>query len=146
MKAAAHLGTILAVCAIVSSCATNDQSTGPCTPAESRQFTTPWNQLSDAELYAEVVGACGRVSVGFKEASAVRGVDPYGRNLTSAETVSSTKRYLIDRGFTFEWESTDLPHGSARMPLSRSLVSEVRGHPNIDYLEPIFPGVYLGRP
>jgi len=145
MKGLAHVGAVLLVWSGVTGCSASDELAGPCSPAASRQFSADWNQLSDAQLYGEVVAACGRVFVGFKEASATRGVDQYGHNLTSAETISRTKRYLIDRGFTFEWESSDLPHASARMPLSRELVSEMRRHSNIDYLEPIFPGIYLGR-
>jgi hypothetical protein len=140
-----HFAIVSAIWSLATGCPTSDKVTGPCTPAESRQFTAPWNELSDDELYAEVLGACGHVFVGFKEAGAVRGVDPYGRNLTSAETVSAMKSFLLERGFTFEWIAIDLPHLSARMPLSRRLVREVRHHPNIDYLEPIYPGTYLGR-
>jgi hypothetical protein len=135
----------LAIWSLAAGCTAGDEFTGPCTPAETRRFTAPWSQLSDDELYAEVLGACGRVFVGFKEADAVRGVDPYGRNLTSAETVSAMKSFLLERGFTFEWIATDLPHLTARMPLSRRLVREVRHHPNVDYLEPLYPGTYLGR-
>lgn len=145
MNAVAQIGAVLVAWSMINGCAAPDELTGPCTPVESREFTEPWNQLSDAELYSEIVRACGHVFVGFKEASAPRGVDSFGVNLTSPATVASMKQYLLDRGFTFEWVSSDLPHGSGRIPLSQRLVSEVRRHSNIDYLEPIFPGVFLGR-
>jgi hypothetical protein len=101
--------------------------------------------LSDCELRAVIESVDGSVMVGFKEAGTVRGVDPQGRSLTTTETVSRMKQFLSDRGITIEWEGTDLPHVSARMPPSLDLVRELRGHPNVDYLEPNVPGSYAAR-
>ena len=88
--------------------------------------------------------ANGRAFIGFKEAGQVRGVDPQGRVLTTAETVFRMKQFLKDQGIVFEVEY-DLPAVAARLPLAGNLdalVRSLRANPNIDYVEPIFPGVY----
>ena len=88
--------------------------------------------------------ANGRAFIGFKEAGQVRGVDPQGRVLTTAETVFRMKQFLKDQGIVFEVEY-DLPAVAARLPLTANLdalVLSLRTNPNIDYVEPIFPGVY----
>ena len=110
-----------------------------------RAFDKPWQELSDAELRIEIERACGRVFIGFKEEGTLRGVDPQGRSVTGAETVARMKAYLAEREITIEWSAIDLPAVSARMPAQLTLVSEVRGHPNVDYLEPIFPGTRWGQ-
>jgi hypothetical protein len=130
--------------ALASGCNASVDATEPqCT--DTRLFSQPWDELSDAELRVEIARACGRVFVGFKEEGPARGVDPQGRNLTTAETVNRMKRYLVERGVTIEWQGGDLPHVSARMPTHLQLVRELRRHPNVDYLEPIFPGTFLNR-
>lgn len=111
-----------------------------------RAFSAPWHELSDSQLRVEIDRACGHVFVGFKEEGAARGVDAVGRSLTSAETVSRMKRFLTERGVRLEWASSDLPHVSARMDARLDLVVEIRHHPNVDNLEPIFPGTYNVRP
>lgn len=93
----------------------------------------------------EIDRACGRVFVGFKEEGAIRGVDPQGRSLTSAETVARMTTYLGEREITIQWAGVDLPHVSARMSARLDLVTELRRHPNVDYLEPIFPGARWGQ-
>lgn len=129
----------------VAACAPAPTSVAPCDPdTAERRFEAPWHELSDAQLLTEIRLACGRVFVGVKEANAVRGVDPQGRNLTSTETVGRMKEYLAARGFQFEYEY-DLPFVAGVMPVRLALVRELRRHPNIDYLEPSFPGTWLGR-
>ena len=112
---------------------------------QTRAFSKPWHDLSDAELRIEIDRACGRVFVGFKEEGSIRGVDPQGRSLTSAETVARMKSHLVEREITIEWAGIDLPHVSARMTARLELVTELRRHPNVDYLEPIFPGTRWGQ-
>jgi hypothetical protein len=112
---------------------------------ETRAFSKPWHDLSDAELRTEIDRACGRVFVGFKEEGATRGVDLQGRSLTSAETLARMKAHLTESDITIEWAAIDLPHVSARMSPSLALVTELRRHPNVDFLEPIFPGTRWGR-
>ena len=132
---------ILASC-LASSCASESVLDGACTSSPTRQYSGDWHRLSDTQLRVEIGRACGHVFVGFKEAGAVRGVDPQGANLTSSETVSQMTRYLVDRGVTLEWQSANLPHVSGRMAPRLDLVRELRRHRNIDYLEPIFPGSF----
>jgi hypothetical protein len=98
-----------------------------------------WSALSDAALAAEVERACGRVFIGFREAGQSRGVDERGRVLTSAETVARMRQLVRERGVVIEHEY-DLPAIAGRMPVGLELVRELRHHPNVDYLEPIFPG------
>lgn len=91
---------------------------------------------ADAQLWAAIVQVDGRVSIGFKEANAARGVDATGRNVTSVETAHAMKRLLLSRGMTFSWQSSGQAAVSGRLPLDLALVAELRRHPNIDYLEP----------
>lgn len=135
-----HLGQATLIFVIVSACSSSERLTGPCDPSTAtRQFTAPWAELSDSQLRIEIERACGRVFVGFKEAQAARGVDAQGRSLTTQETVTRMKQYLIERGITVEW-AADLPHVTGTMPPRLELVRELRDHPNVDYLEPVFPG------
>ena len=120
-----------------------DQSDMEC--VETRAFARPWHELSNSELRIEIARACGRVFVGFKEEGAARGVDPQGRSLTSPETFARMKAYLTDRAISIEWAGIDLPHVTARMPAQVELVAELRSHPNVDYVEPIFPGTRWGQ-
>lgn len=116
-----------------------------CDPqSATRKYSAPWSELTNAELRDEVERACGRVFVGFKEAGAVRGVDPQGRNLTQASTVERMHAFLAERGIVLEF-TYDLPGVSARMPARLDLVEELRRHANVDYLEPIFPGTRWGQ-
>ena len=112
---------------------------------QTRAFSKPWHELSDDELRIEIDRACGRVFVGFKEEGAVRGVAPQGHSLTSAETVARMKSHLVEREITIDWAGIDLPHVSARMAARLELITELRRHPNVDYLEPIFPGTRWGQ-
>lgn len=110
-----------------------------------RAFSKPWHELSDAELRSEIDRACGRVFVGFKEEGATRGVDLQGRSLTSVETVARMKVHLAERNITIEWAAIDLPQVSARMSPELALVTDLRRHPNVDFVEPLFSGTRLGR-
>jgi len=111
-----------------------------------RQFTEEWSALTDQQLQVEIAHACGRVSVGFKEQWQVRGVDPYGKNLTSDATTQRMKDWLRGKGLRFEFEFIDIPSVVTTMPAELGLVREIRHHPNVDYLEPIFPGVRWIQP
>jgi hypothetical protein len=99
-----------------------------------------WSALSDAALAAEVGRACGRVFIGFREAGQSRGVDEWGRVLTSAGTVARMRQLVRERGVVIEHEYDLIPAVAGRMPVGLELVRELRHHPNVDYLEPIFPG------
>ncbi len=103
-------------------------------PSEPRVASTS----TDGQLWAAIVNVDGRVSIGFKESHAPRGVDETGRNATSGETSHAMKRLLLSRGMVFSWQTDN--HVSGRLPLSLKLVSELRRHPNIDYLEPYTSG------
>jgi hypothetical protein len=59
--------------------------------------------------------------------------------------VARMKSFLTGRGVEIQWEGRDLPHVSGWMPARLALVRELRRHPNVDYLEPVFPGAYTGR-
>lgn len=135
----------LAALGALAGCSAELVATPAMSCVETRAFAKPWHELSDAELRIEIDMACGRVFVGFKEKGATRGVDPQGRSLTSAETFARMKVYLVERGITIDWAGIDLPHVSARMSARLALVTELRSHPNVDYLEPIFPGTRWGQ-
>ena len=100
-------------------------------------------QLKVAQAAADSVRAAnGRVFIGFKEAGQVRGVDPQGRVLVSTETVFRMTSYLRDQGITIEIQYS-LPAVVGHIPLTNDLttvVRQLRSNPNIDYVEPIYPG------
>lgn len=110
----------------------------------------PSVQRVAAEAGADSLRAVGgRAFIGIKEADQKRGVDEQGRTLTSAQTSASVKRYLIDLGITFEYEYQLIPTVASRIPLTgdvATLLTRLRTHPNIDYVEPIFPGNRFGTP
>ena len=110
-----------------------------CTPQPSTAAGA-WRDLSDAELLAEVERACGRVFIGFKEASASSGVDEQGESITSAETIVRMKAFVQERGVTIETEFRLIPTIAGRMPARLELVTALRQHPNVEMIEPIFPG------
>ena len=95
--------------------------------------------MSEPELCAAVRSSGGRVFIGFKEAGATRGVDSAGQVLVSDETMARMIQYVTAQGIRIEYRYA-LPAVVARMAASASLVHELRGHPNVDYLEPVFPG------
>lgn len=110
-----------------------------CTPRPS-QAAGAWRGLSDAELLAEVERACGRVFIGFKEADAARGVNEQGESTTSPETVVRMKSFVRERGVAIELEYELMPTIAGWMPARLDLVAALRQHPNVDVIEPIFPG------
>lgn len=97
----------------------------------------------DAKLLAEIASVNGRVAMGFKEAGAMRGVDERGTNLTSEATTIRMQQFVLQRGFVVTWLPTRQPAMVGRIPLDLALISELRRHPNVDYLEADLPGVYL---
>lgn len=124
---------------LLAACAAAPTEADHCEPQQSTA-TVPWSQLSETQLHGEIQRACGRVFLGFKEADASRGVDEQGRSITSAETVARMKSYVLERGFSMEHEYQLIPTVAGRIPTSLELVSELRSHPNVDTVEPIFPG------
>jgi hypothetical protein len=112
------------------------------TTEEVNARVSAWESCTDAELTAAIAEAEGHVVIGFKEADAERGVDEKGQVLVSDETVKRMKSYIRERGIVIEHEY-DSPGISAHMPAEVALVSALRGHDNIDYLEPVFPGTRL---
>lgn len=102
---------------------------------------TPWKRMTDADLTRAVERADGRVFIGFKEVGTRGGVDNLGRVLISADAVRSAKRYLRSLDVAILWEPrTTMPQIVAKVP--PALVTALRAHPSIDYIEPIFPGTY----
>jgi hypothetical protein len=114
----------------------------PDCPSPDPNWISVYECFSDSELLAEIAKVDGRVGIGFKEAGMRRGVDPQGRNLTSAETTQSMKAFLLDRGITLIFQGGKMPAVGGRMPLRLELVTELRRHPNIDYVEPDIPGTF----
>ena len=108
-------------------------------------LVSPWDSLSDETLTAIIVEVDGGVMIGFREAGAARGVDARGRSTTSRQTVDRMKQWLQEQGLTITWEFLLTPGVNATMPssVSKDLVSRIRHHDNIDYLEPSIPGEYL---
>ncbi|HEX2081462.1 MAG TPA: hypothetical protein VHG08_27410 [Longimicrobium sp.] len=113
---------------------------GPTCTTQPSQAAGAWQDLSDAELRAEVERACGRVLIGFKEAGASRGVDDLGQSITSPETVIRMKAFVRERGVTIELEYDLIPAIAGWMPARLDLVTTLRQHPNVDRIEPVFPG------
>ncbi len=117
----------------------------PADPSCVSDGSTPtWGCLSDAELLSAISRADGVVMIGFKEAGTVRGVDPRGLNLTSDTTRQSGIRLLLARGVTVSHQFVTIPGVVAVMPLNLSLLSELRAHPNVDYIEPNSVGRFTG--
>ena len=110
--------------------------------AQEEVRVSPWDSLSDSALTSVIAEAGGRVGIGFKEAEAARGLDEDGRSTTSDSTVVRMKQWLRDQGIVITWESVLIPSVAATMQPEETLVSRVRHHPNIDYLEPVLPGSY----
>lgn len=105
------------------------------------RYDAPWWYMSDSELTAAVEAASGRVAVGFKNEGARGGVDRRGRVLASSQSEEEGKGFLRERGLTFDVEFELLPAVSLTLPRGREgLVAEIRAHPNVDYIEPLFPG------
>lgn len=131
---------LVALLATLAACA-EPTGTAPivCTPGQSTT-TMPWRQLPTPQLIAEVQRACGHVFIGFKEADAAYGEDEQGRSITSAETTARMKALLLERHVTFTEEFPNAPFIAGTMPIRPGLFIELRLHPNIDYIEPMFPG------
>lgn len=95
--------------------------------------------MSDAELAAKIDEAKGRVFVGFKDAFAAAGVEEFGLVLASDSAVAAGKALLRALGITITFEFIKTPAVVAHMP--SALLGQLRRHPLIEYVEPIFPGV-----
>jgi len=96
--------------------------------------------MSDRELAAKIAKAGGRVFIGFKDPGAAAGVDAYGRVLVSDAVVADGKAQLRALGVVIESEYTYIPAVQALMPAS--LLAKIRHNPVVEYVEPIFPGMY----
>lgn len=107
------------------------------------RWDAPWYSMSDEQLEEEVARANGRVFIGFKEADARAGVDDFGRVLASDRTVDVAKEFLRSLGLTLEREYGLIPAVVTTIP--PSMAGALRSDPVIDYVEPIFPGEYLGQ-
>ncbi len=103
-----------------------------------RRSDTPWQRMTDAELAAQIEKAGGRVFIGFKDEGATAGVDETGRVLASRSSVVEGKAVIRAMGVEIEMEFSDIPAVVGRMSAAR--LPELRHHPLIDYVEPIFPG------
>lgn len=100
---------------------------------------------SDAALLEMIAGVNGRVSIGFKESGTAYGVDPDGRNVTTAETTIAMTQLVIERGVEVSYQFNRLPAVIGRIPLNAKLIGDLRRHPNVDYLEPDTFGTFSGR-
>lgn len=98
---------------------------------------TPWRVMSDSALAVKVDEAGGRVFVGFKDPTALEGVNDSGRVLVTPASVLAGKAHLRSLGAVFEIEFVDMPSVVTRIP--GRLVPELRHNPLIEYIEPIFP-------
>jgi subtilisin family serine protease len=96
--------------------------------------------MSDDELSRRIAEAGGRVFIGFKNPLELAGVDERGRALASPASIAAGKAHLRTVGVGLEFEFIDMPMVIARMPAAR--LAQLRRHPLIEYIEPIFPGTY----
>jgi subtilisin family serine protease len=104
----------------------------------------PWTPMTDVELADKVKLARGRVFIGFKEATATDGVTDDGHVLVSASTVKAAKAELRGiAGVAIEREYALVPALVATLPTQA--VAGLRHNPNVDYIEPIFPGTRFSQ-
>lgn len=96
----------------------------------------PWDALSDADLAAVIGTYDDIVMIRFKEADAKSGVDEQGRNITSRETVERMKQWVREQGVTITREWILQPGVTGTMAGDAELVARLRGHENIDLVEP----------
>jgi subtilisin family serine protease len=96
--------------------------------------------MSDEVLARKAAEAHGRVFIGFKDPGTDAGVDEKGRVLASQSSIGAAKALLRQRGIPLEFEFLDMPAVIARIPTAA--VADLRHHPLIEYIEPIFPGTY----
>jgi subtilisin family serine protease len=94
--------------------------------------------MSDAELESAIEEAQGRVMIGFKDAYRTDGVDNSGRVLASATAKVAGLALLREANATVNYEFQRMPAVVATVD-ARS-VSDIRHHPNVDYLEPASAG------
>jgi hypothetical protein len=99
--------------------------------------------MSDSELAAKITEAGGRVFIGFKASGAAAGVDERGRVLVGAGVVADAKSQLRALGVILDFEFIDMPSVVARM--SAMLLPQIRQNPEVEYVEPIFPGVFASQ-
>lgn len=100
----------------------------------------PWRYLSDEELAAVISGWGNGFILGVKESGADAGVDEQGNSITSPETVQQMKIWLGQQGMTITWEGILLPVLGGIMEGESALVTMLRAHENVDYLNPDGPG------
>lgn len=108
-------------------------------PVGRSRMDTPWRLMSDTELAGKIAEASGRVFIGFKDPGTAMGVDERGRVRTTGASVALAKEHLLALGIQITFEFVDMPTVVAQMPAA--LLSQVRHHPLIEYVEPIFPGI-----
>jgi hypothetical protein len=126
----------VALLAVLAGCAHDSPSAPP----------APTPQALAAQALADSINAAGgRAFIGFKEAGTARGVDEKGRVLVSPETVNRMRQYVASQGITVEYASTLIPSVVARLRADGALVARLLAHPNIVYVEPIFPGTWAAR-
>lgn len=103
-------------------------------PDARTRWDAPWWDMSDAELADSIAAHGGRAYIGFKEPGTLGGVDEWGRVLVTHAAAIEGKRAMRALGLAFEYESILAPTVVALIP--RTLVSVIRRHPLVDYLEP----------
>lgn len=147
-----HAVASIALAVVLSACSDSTPTTpgaalGRQSVAQQRQgpsrTDTPWRGMTDAELSAKIAEANGKVFIGFKDLGATAGVDEAGRVLASASSVVAGKSQVRALGIEITYEFIDMPMVLGQMP--SALLSQLRGNPLIEYVEPILPGDYLAQ-
>lgn len=90
--------------------------------------------MSDEEFGQAVENANGRVSIGFKDAGAVEGVDATGRSLMSRESASAAVASLVAQGAKVRYQFQRQP--AVLVTIDREMAVRLRKDANVDYVEP----------
>jgi len=151
-RRASHAAITAGLALILSGCSDSNPTTattGSVRPrlVQQRQgpsrTDTPWRRMTNAELSAKIAQADGGVFIGFKDPTAVAGVDEAGRVLANAFSVATGKQALRSLDVEITFEFVDMPMVLGRMAPSR--LADVRSNPYIEYVEPLLPGTFLDQ-
>ena len=137
------LVTVVAILSLLAACRGDAPTAPACSDTSGRGVAV--DCLSDRALFAQIVDVGGEVMIGFREAGALRGVSVTGQNVTRPETRARMTALLQEAGVQIRWQAQHTPAVAGVMPLDRALVTALRRHPNVDYLEPVGRGTLLGR-
>lgn len=112
------------------------------------RLNTPWRAMGDAELAERVRQADGIVFIGFKNPGPGMGVSEQGRVLAARGSIDAAKSYLREKDIEILLDMDS--HVGAPTPtviarIKPELITELRRHPLIEYVEPNSVGEFTQR-